>query len=202
MPSIFGHPVNWSPNEQDHSVDLTAQFGLIHQFKRHIGKSYVSAWHFSVEKWFLFFRKSTDISFRKESVRSMPRSKPRSRGGRITWERDLDGSLQRLDSPALQEDGDLLVYNIDTVNAGALARHAVDQIILPPPDLEFTQQANVIFDFERIERDQMLDPVLSFLGLRDIENMAEKHLADVDELNKDPGKSWDLRKRYFLVVLW
>ena len=131
----------------------------------------------------------------------MPRSKPRSRGGRITWERDLDGSLQRLDSPALQEDGDLLVYNIDTVNAGALARHAVDQIILPPPDLEFTQQANVIFDFERIERDQMLDPVLSFLGLRDIENMAEKHLADVDELNKDPGKSWDLRKRYFLVVL-
>ena len=42
VPSIFGHPVNWSPNEQAHSVDLTAQFGLIHQFKRHIGKSYVS----------------------------------------------------------------------------------------------------------------------------------------------------------------
>ena len=99
----------------------------------------------------------------------MPRSKPRSRGGRISWERDLDGRLQRLDSPALQEDADLLVYNIDIVNAGALARHAVDQIILPPPGLEFTQ--HVIFDFERLERYQMLDPVLSFIGLRDIENM-------------------------------
>ena len=99
----------------------------------------------------------------------MPRSKPRSRGGRISWDRDLDGRLQRLDSPALQEDGDLLVYNIDIVNAGALARHAVDQIILPPPGLEFTQ--HVIFDFERLERYQMLDPVLSFIGLRDIENM-------------------------------
>ena len=63
------------------------------------------------------------------------------------------------------------MYNIDTVNAGALARHAVDQIILPPPGLEFTQQANVTFDFERLVRVQMLDPVLSFLGLRDIENM-------------------------------
>ena len=97
----------------------------------------------------------------------MPQSKWRPGGGRISWERNDGGRLQRLDNQALQEDSDLLVYNIDRVNAGALARHATDQTIAPPPPIE-SAQSNGVFDFAKLESNEMLDPILSFLGLQDI----------------------------------
>ena len=97
----------------------------------------------------------------------MPRSKWGGCGGRVSWERNDEGRLQRLDQQALQEDGDLLVYNIDSVNAGALARHATDQRIASPPPIESTQ-SNDIFDFGKLERNEMLDPILGFLGIQDI----------------------------------
>ena len=100
----------------------------------------------------------------------MPGSKCRPGGGWISWERDDEGRLQRLDNQALQEDSDLLVYNIDSVNAGALARHATEQRIPPPPPSGSTQ-SNGIFNFEILERNEMLDPILSFLGLQDIANL-------------------------------
>ena len=97
----------------------------------------------------------------------MPRSKWGGCGGRVSWERNDEGRLQRLDQQALQEDGDLLVYNIDSVNAGALARHATDQRIAPPPLIEGARSKDA-FNFETLERNEMLDPILSFLGLQDI----------------------------------
>ena len=80
--------------------------------------------------------------------------------GRVSWERN-GGRLQRLDKPALQEDVDLLVYDIDNVNAGALAEHTVEQRISLPPGKEASQsQSNDVFDFEVLERIDQLDLAL------------------------------------------
>ena len=80
----------------------------------------------------------------------MPRSKKTQLAGRISWERN-GGRLQRLDKPALQEDVDLLVYDIDKVNAGALAEHTVEQKI-PLPPVMGASQSNDVFDFHVLER--------------------------------------------------
>ena len=61
-----------------------------------------------------------------ENCQGMPCSKKRPLAGMISWERN-GGRLQRLDNLALQEDVDILVYDIDNVNAGALAEHTSEQ---------------------------------------------------------------------------
>ena len=99
----------------------------------------------------------------------MPRSKKTQLAGRISWERN-GGRLQRLDKPALQEDVDLLVYDIDNVNAGALTRHTVEQKI-PLPPVMGASQSNDVFDFQVLERVDQLDLILSFLGSEDIKNL-------------------------------
>ena len=102
----------------------------------------------------------------------MPRSKKTPLAGRVSWERN-GGRLQRLDKPALQEDVDLLVYNIDNVNAVALAEHTAEQNqkISLPPVKEASNQSNIVFSFEMLERVDQLDLILSFLGSEDIKNL-------------------------------
>ena len=99
----------------------------------------------------------------------MPRSKKTPLAGRVSWERN-GGRLQRLDKPALQEDVDLLVYDIDKVNAGAVAEHTVEQKI-PLPPVMVASQSNDVFDFQVLERVDQLDLILSFLGSEDIKNL-------------------------------
>ena len=107
----------------------------------------------------------------------MPRvRKPKIRRvrARVNWERSSGGRLLRLDNAAHYVDSDILVYDIDGVNAFALAQHTTNQRIppLPLPHSESTTSTG-IFNFEKLERHNMLEPILEFLGVSDIEALGK-----------------------------
>ena len=69
---------------------------------------------------------------------------------RVNWERPPGGRLLRLDNAAHYVDSDILVYDIDGVNAVAVAQHTTDQRIppLPLPHSGSTKSTD-IFNFEK-----------------------------------------------------
>jgi len=119
---------------------------------------------------------------------TMPRvQKTKFRRGRarVNWERSSGGRLLRLDNAAHYVDSDILVYDIDGVNAVAVAQHTICKTLcrgsytigqrippLPPPHSEFTKSTD-IFNFEKLERHNMLEPILEFLGVSDIEALGK-----------------------------
>ena len=91
---------------------------------------------------------------------------------RINWDRSSGGRLLRLDNPAQFVDSDILVYNIDNVNLFAVAEHSSDQRI--PPLVPFTSTGTEqVFNFEKLERHNCLEPILNFLGISDIEALSK-----------------------------
>ena len=91
---------------------------------------------------------------------------------RINWDRSSGGRLLRLDNPAQFVDSDILVYNIDNVNLFAVAQHSSDQRI--PPLVPFTStESDQVFNFEKLERHNSLEPILNFLGISDIEALSK-----------------------------
>ena len=104
----------------------------------------------------------------------MPRlrnSKFRRVRARVNWERSSGGRLLRLDSAAHYVDSDILVYDIDGVNAVAVAQHTTDQRI-PPLPLPHSESTN-IFTFKKLERHNTLEPILEYLGVPDIEALGK-----------------------------
>ena len=98
----------------------------------------------------------------------------RRRGrARVNWERSSGGRLLRLDNPAQYMDSDLLIYNIDHVNAIAVAQHTTEQRVPPLPPLTESAQSNEVFNFEKLERHNALRPILDFLGVSDIEALSK-----------------------------
>jgi len=107
--------------------------------------------------------------------KTMPRvrnSKFRRFGARVNWERSSGGRLLRLDNPAHYVDGDILVYNIDRVNAVAVVQHTTDQRI-PSLGLLENTNSNEVFNFEKLERHNTLVPILNALGVSDIEALSK-----------------------------
>ena len=112
----------------------------------------------------------------------MPRvQKPKFRRvrARVNWERSSGGRLLRLDNAAHYVDSDILVYDIDGVNAVAVAQHTtdkhwiiIDQRIPPLPQCEFTKSTHIL-NFEKLERHNTLEPILEFLGVSDIEALGK-----------------------------
>ena len=90
----------------------------------------------------------------------------------VNWERTSGGRLHRLDNAAHYIDSDILVYNIDSVNAVAVAQHTTDQRISPLP-LQKSTKSNDIFNFEKLERHNTLESILDFLGISDIEALSK-----------------------------
>ena len=91
---------------------------------------------------------------------------------RVNWDRSSGGRLLRLDNPAQFVDSDILVYNIDNVNLFAVAEHSSDQRI--PPLVPFTStESDQVFNFEKLERHNSLEPILNFLGISDIEALSK-----------------------------
>ena len=98
----------------------------------------------------------------------------RRRGrARVNWERSSGGRLLRLDNPAHYMDSDILIYNIDHVNAIAVAQHTTEQRVPPLPPLIESAQSNEVFNFEKLERHNALRPILDFLGVSDIEALSK-----------------------------
>ena len=102
----------------------------------------------------------------------MPRSQRRARK-RVNWERSSGGRLLRLNNPAQYMDSDILVYDIDNVNAVAVAKHTSAQCIPTLPFLGSTTDSNEVFNFEKLERHNTLEPILDFLGVSDIEALSK-----------------------------
>ena len=94
---------------------------------------------------------------------------------RVNWERSSGGRLLRLDNPAHYVDGDILVYNIDRVNAVAVVQHTTDQWI-PSLGLLENTNSNEVFNFEKLERHNTLVPILNALGVSDIEARGKKYV--------------------------
>ena len=128
---------------------------------------------------------------------------------RVNWERSSGGRLLRLNNPAHYVDSDILVYDIDSVNAVAVAQHTSDQRIPPPPPLESTE-SNEVFYFEKLERHNTLEPILDFLGVSDIEalskvssfwsNYIDRHFLLRLSLPLPPGASEKLGNRKVLAL--
>ena len=111
-----------------------------------------------------------------------PKFKTRTR---INWERSSGGRLLRLENAAHYVDSDILVYNIDDVNAAAMANHSSNQRIPPLPlmtfgktDEEFNSPitsaiTDQVFFFEKLERHNSLEPIINFLGIADMEALSK-----------------------------
>ena len=131
---------------------------------------------------------------------------------RVNWERSPGGRLLRLDNAAHYVDSDILVYNIDSVNAVAVAQHTTDQRIPPLPLLESTEstESNEVFNFEKLERHNTLEPILDALGISDIEalgkvssffsNYIDQHYMLRLSLPLPPGISEKLGSRKVLAL--
>ena len=86
---------------------------------------------------------------------------------RVSWERGQGGRLDRLARAAHYVSEDLLVYDIDSVNRRAVERHTSAQSLPPVP-----RQARGPGEadwFSQLARYGRLDPVLAFLGVRDMQ---------------------------------
>jgi len=128
---------------------------------------------------------------------------------RVNWERPPGGRLLRLDNAAHYVDRDILVYNIDSVNAVAVAKHTTDQRI-PPLPLQESTKSNDIFNFEKLERHNTLESILDFLGVSDIEalskvssflsNYINRHYLLRLSLPLPPGLSEKLENRKVLAL--
>jgi len=111
-----------------------------------------------------------------------PKFKTRTR---INWERSSGGRLLRLENAAHYVDSDILIYDIDDVNAAAVANHSSDQRIPPLPlipfgktDEEFNSPitsaiTDQVFFFEKLERHNSLEPIINFLGIADMEALSK-----------------------------
>jgi len=144
--------------------------------------------------------------------RTMPRVRtPKFRRvrARVNWERPPGGRLLRLDNAAHYVDSDILVYNIDSVNAVAVAQHTTDQRI-PPLPLQESTKSNDVFNFEKLERHNTLESILGFLGVSDIEALSKVSSFLSDYINRHyllrlslplpPGVSEKLENRKVLAL--
>ena len=128
---------------------------------------------------------------------------------RVNWERPPGGRLLRLDNAAHYVDSDILVYNIDSVNAVAVAQHTTDQRI-PPLPLQESTKSNDVFNFEKLERHNTLESILGFLGVSDIEALSKVSSFLSDYINRHyllrlslplpPGVSEKLENRKVLAL--
>ena len=128
---------------------------------------------------------------------------------RVNWERPPGGRLLRLDKAAHYVDSDILVYNIDSVNAVAVAQHTTDQRI-PPLPLQESTKSNDVFNFEKLERHNTLESILDFLGVSDIEALSKVSSFLSDYINRHyllrlslplpPGVSEKLENRKVLAL--
>ena len=104
-------------------------------------------------------------------LQSMPRQRGRRRSAapvrRVSWERGQGGRLDRLARAAHYVSEDLMVYDIDSVNRRAVERHTAAQSLPPVP-----RQSGEYGEgdrFSQLARYGRLDPVLAFLGVRDMQ---------------------------------
>ena len=104
-------------------------------------------------------------------LQSMARQRGKRRSGaavrRVSWERGQGGRLDRLARAAHYVSEDLLVYDIDSVNRRAVERHTSAQSLPPVP--KQSRGPGEGDWFSQLARFGRLDPVLAFLGVRDIQ---------------------------------
>lgn len=100
-------------------------------------------------------------------VRASPR--------RVSWERE-GGRLVRLRAAAHFVDTDIMVYDIEAVDARAVAAHTAEQRVPPLPTTLATTLASSSgerISFSTLHRHNCLDTILGFLGARDIEALGK-----------------------------
>merc|ERR1719430_1118675 len=100
-------------------------------------------------------------------VRASPR--------RVSWERE-GSRLMRLRSAAHFVDTDIMVYDIEAVDARAVAAHTAEQRVPPLPTTLATTLASSSSErisFSTLHRHNCLDTILGFLGARDIEALGK-----------------------------
>ena len=104
-------------------------------------------------------------------LQSMPRQLGKRRSAapvrRVFWERGKGGRLDRLAVAAHYVSEDLMVYDIDSVNRRAVERHTAAQSIPPMP--RQSREPGEGDWFIHLARFCRLDPVLAYLGVRDIQ---------------------------------
>lgn len=88
---------------------------------------------------------------------------------RILWERKKGkGRLLRLNRPAQFEDREMIIYEIDDVNSGALAKYFVDQDIPSPLPINDPVTEYNDFSFSLLSSHNCLDRIFNYLSIRDI----------------------------------
>ena len=90
---------------------------------------------------------------------------------RLSWER-AGGRLVRLAAAARYVDTDIMVYDIDAVNARAVEAHTAEQRV-PPIPTTLAPSSGELLGFSTLQRHNCLHPILGFLGARDVEVLGE-----------------------------